>query len=96
MRRVETRAPEDCHAISQWSQGIRHSALRDYVADKFTRIVRHYDQLHDDRHLEPRKLFMAEARRCAANKYSRRCACRRHTYAAIDALADKLDRQVEA
>ena len=72
--------------------------LRDYVADKFTRIVRHFDQLHDVNvtlGLE-KLLHKAEATvRCAANKTIHADARAADMYAAIDILADKLDRQVK-
>ena len=74
------------------------SALRDYVADKFTRIVRHFDQLHDvNVTLSLEKLLhKAEANiHCAAGKKIHAEVQAADMYAAIDALADKLDRQVK-
>lgn len=73
-------------------------ALRDYVTGKFNRIVRHFEHLHDvtvTLGLE-KLLHKAEATlRCAANKTIHADAQAADMYAAIDALADKLDRQVK-
>ena len=73
-------------------------ALRDYVNGKFNRIVRHFDQLHDitvTLSLE-KLLHKAEAMlHCAANKIIHADARAPDMYAAIDILADKLDRQVK-
>ena len=73
-------------------------ALRDYVADKFTRIIRHFDQLHGVTvTLSLEKLVhKAEATlHCAANKTIHADARAADMYAAIDVLTDKLDRQVK-
>ena len=71
--------------------------LRDYVTGKFERIVRHFDHLHDvtvTLSLE-KLLHKAEAHlHCAANKIIHADASAADMYAAIDALVDKLDRQV--
>jgi putative sigma-54 modulation protein len=73
-------------------------ALRDYVTGKFNRIVRHFDQLHDvtfTLSLE-KLLHKAEAHiHCAAGKKIHAEVQAADMYAAIDALADKLDRQVK-
>ena len=73
-------------------------ALRDYVTGKFNRIVRHFEHLHDITvTLSLEKLFhKAEATlHCAANKVIHADARAADMYAAIDTLADKLDRQVK-
>ena len=73
-------------------------ALREYATGKFNRIVRHFDHLHDvNVTLSLEKLLhKAEATlRCAANKTIHADAQAADMYAAIDALADKLDRQVK-
>lgn len=74
------------------------AALRDYVTGKFNRIVRHFDHLHDvtvTLSLE-KLLHKAEATlHCSANKVIHADARAADMYAAIDALADKLDRQVK-
>ena len=72
-------------------------ALREYVDAKLGRIVRRFDQLHDAAVvLSVEKLFQkAEATlHCAANKTIHADAIAADLYAAIDVLADKLDRQV--
>ena len=74
------------------------SALNDYVNGKLERIVRHFDHLHDVAvTLSVEKLQQkAEATlHCAANKTIHAYAQAADMYAAIDALADKLDRQVK-
>jgi putative sigma-54 modulation protein len=73
-------------------------ALRDYTVGKLDRIVRHYDHLHDVAvTLSVEKLLQtAEATlHCAANKTIHAVAQAADLYAAIDALADKLDTQVK-
>ncbi len=73
-------------------------ALREYATGKFERIVRHFDQLHDTTvTLSVEKLLQkAEATlHCAANKTIHADAQAADMYAAIDALADKMDRQVK-
>ena len=74
------------------------SALQEYVTSKFDRIVRHFEHLHDITvTLSLEKLFhKAEATlHCAANKVIHADARAADMYAAIDTLADKLDRQVK-
>ena len=73
------------------------NALREYVDNKLGRIVRRFDHLHDAVVvLSIEKLFQkAEATlHCAANKTIHADATGADLYAAIDVLADKLDRQV--
>jgi putative sigma-54 modulation protein len=73
-------------------------ALNDYVSGKFQRIVRHFDHLHDVTvTLSVEKLLhKAEATiRCASNKTIHADAQAADMYAAIDELADRLDRQVK-
>jgi putative sigma-54 modulation protein len=73
-------------------------ALRDYVTGKLHRIVRHFDHLHDvSVTLSLEKLLQkAECTvRCPANKTIHADARAADMYAAIDALVDKLDRQVK-
>jgi putative sigma-54 modulation protein len=73
-------------------------ALRDYAENKLGRIVRHFEQLHDASVvLSIEKLFQkAEATvHCANNKTIHADATGVDLYAAIDGLADKLDRQVK-
>ncbi|ODS63028.1 MULTISPECIES: ribosome-associated translation inhibitor RaiA [unclassified Arenimonas] len=69
-------------------------ALRDYVNDKFARVARHYDH-----HAEARVLLSvdkleqkAEATIATAGKTLHADAIAPDMYAAIDLLADKLDR----
>ena len=74
------------------------SALNDYVSAKFDRIIRHFEHLHDVTvTLSVEKLLhKAEATlHCATNKTIHADAQAADMYAAIDALADKLDRQVK-
>ena len=74
------------------------SALNNYVNGKLERVVRHFDHLHDVTvTLSVEKLQQrAEATlHCAANKTIHAYAQAGDMYAAIDALADKLDRQVK-
>jgi putative sigma-54 modulation protein len=73
-------------------------ALHDYVSGKFDRIVRHFDHLHDVTvTLSVEKLLhKAEATvHCSSNKTIHADAQAADMYAAIDALADRLDRQVK-
>ena len=73
-------------------------ALRDYAESKLGRIVRHFEHLHDAAVvLSVEKLFQkAEATvHCAVNKTIHADATGADLYAAIDGLADKLDRQVK-
>lgn len=73
-------------------------ALRDYAVGKFERIVRHFDQLHDATvTLSVEKLLQkAEATlHCASSKTIHADAQATDMYAAIDALADKVDHQVK-
>lgn len=73
-------------------------ALRDYATGKLERIVRHFDHLHDVTvTLSVEKLLQkAEATlHCANSKIIHADAQATDLYAAIDALADKLDRQVK-
>ena len=72
-------------------------ALREYVDAKLGRIVRRFEQLHDAVVvLSVEKLFQkAEATlHCVSNKTIHADATAADLYAAIDVLADKLDRQV--
>ena len=74
------------------------SALHDYVVQKLERVVRHFDHLHDAAvTLSVEKLLQrAEATiRCGGNKIIHADAQAADMYAAIDTLADKLDRQVK-
>lgn len=73
-------------------------ALRDYATTKLERIVRHFEHLHDFTvTLSVEKLLQkAEATlHCANSKIIHADAQAVDLYAAIDALADKLDRQVK-
>jgi putative sigma-54 modulation protein len=73
-------------------------ALRDYAESKLGRIVRHFEHLHDAAVvLSVEKLLQkAEATlHCATNKTIHADATAPDLYAAIDTLADKLDRQVK-
>jgi putative sigma-54 modulation protein len=72
-------------------------ALRDYVVSKLERIVRHFDHLHDVHVIlsVEKLLHRAEATLSAArNKILHAEVDAADMYAAIDALVDKLDRQV--
>jgi len=73
------------------------SALNDYVSAKFDRIIRHFEHLHDVTvTLSVEKLLhKAEATLHCAAKTIHADAHAADMYAAIDALADKLDRQVK-
>ncbi len=71
-------------------------ALRDYAVQKFERVARHFDQLHDvSIILSLEKVtHRAEATISAARKKVLHAdAEASDMYAAIDALADKLDSQ---
>ena len=71
-------------------------ALRDYVESKLARLARHFDQPFDVRtqlSLE-RTDHCAEANVNIAGKALHADAKAANMYAAIDLLADKLDRQV--
>ena len=72
-------------------------ALREYVETKFDRIIRHFDHLHDTQvilsvekllHKIEATLYVSAGNPIHAE------ASAPDMYAAIDALADKLDRQV--
>jgi putative sigma-54 modulation protein len=71
-------------------------ALRDYVGDKFKRIERHFDNVTDVQCiLTVEKLeHKAEATIHVSGATLFADAVEDNMYAAIDALADKLDRQV--
>lgn len=71
-------------------------ALRDYVQDKFARVARHFDHLLDARViLSVDKLDQkAEATLSTPGKTLHAEAVAPDMYAAIDLLADKLDRLV--
>lgn len=72
-------------------------ALRSYVESKFERILRHFDHLHDvSVTLGVEKLtHKADATlHAAAGKIIHAEAIAEDMYAAIDALADKLDGQI--
>jgi len=71
-------------------------ALRDYVSSKLERIMRHYDQLVSGHIiLSVEKLrHTAEARLHVAGNDLYADSTDEDMYAAIDALADKLDRQI--
>ena len=73
-------------------------ALRDYVNGKLHRIVRHFDQLHDVTFTLSLEKLLHKAEvtvHCAAGKTIHAEVEASDMYAAIDALADKLDRQVK-
>lgn len=73
-------------------------ALRDYAESKIGRIVRHFEQTQDATVVlsVERLLQKAEATvHCASNKTIHADATAPDLYAAIDILADKLDRQVK-
>ena len=69
-------------------------ALREYVETKFKRLERHFDQPLDVRtHLGFRKPdYLAEATLNIAGRTLHADAADQTMYAAIDVLADKLDR----
>ncbi|MBS0555855.1 MAG: ribosome-associated translation inhibitor RaiA [Proteobacteria bacterium] len=73
-------------------------ALRDYAVGKLDRVVRRFDHLHDVAvTLSVEKLLQkADATlHCANNKTIHANATATDLYAAIDVLADKLDRQIK-
>ena len=71
-------------------------AMRDYVNNKFTRLQRHFDQItNSDVTLTVEKLIQkaeATVHITGANLFAQSESD--DMYAAIDALADKLDRQL--
>jgi putative sigma-54 modulation protein len=71
-------------------------AMRDYVNNKFTRLQRHFDQItNSDVTLTVEKLIQkaeATVHITGANLFAQSES--EDMYAAIDALADKLDRQL--
>lgn len=71
-------------------------ALRDYVAAKLTRVERHFDQVIDATvQLTVQKVHQrAEITLRMRGNHIHVEAVEEDMYAAIDALADKLDRQV--
>lgn len=73
------------------------AALRDYVTDKFARLERHFDQMtnvHVVLSVEKlRQKAEGELHLSGANIFAD--ATDEDMYAAIDALVDKLDRQVK-
>lgn len=71
-------------------------ALRDYVAAKLTRVERHFDQVIDATvQLTVQKVHQrAEVTLRMRGNHIHVEAVEEDMYAAIDALADKLDRQV--
>ena len=73
------------------------AALHDYVVSKCDRIVRHFDHLHDVNVIlsVEKLLHEAEATISISGKVIHAVAQAPDMYAAIDALADKLDRQVK-
>ena len=72
------------------------AAIHDYVHEKFSRISRHFDQvLNIDVILEVQKLeHKAEATLHVSGNHIFADATSNDMYAAIDALTDKLDRQL--
>ncbi len=73
-------------------------ALREYVITKFERIVRHFDHLHNVNVVLCVEKLMQKAEatvNCPGGKVIHADAQAADLYAAIDALADKLDRQVK-
>ncbi len=71
--------------------------LHDYVVNKFGRIVRHFDHLHVINVIlsVEKLLHRADATINASGKVIHAVAEAADMYAAIDSLADKLDRQVK-
>jgi putative sigma-54 modulation protein len=73
------------------------SALSTYINEKFDRIKRHFDQvldIHVILKVENKTQHMAEASMHVSGNQIFANAKEGHMYAAIDALVDKLDRQV--
>jgi len=75
-------------------------ALHDYVTSKFERVTRHYDHLHELNVVlgVEKLLHKAEATiQCSGKKTAKKIhadATAADMYAAIDALVDKIDKQV--
>ncbi len=76
-------------------------ALRDYVTSKLDRVLRHFDQVIEaavlltvDNHREKDKRQKAEINLHLKGKDIFVETCDEDMYAALDALIDKLDRQV--
>lgn len=72
-------------------------ALNSYIKEKFDRIKRHFDQVlnvHVILEVENKTLHSAEATIHVSGNQIFANAKEDNMYAAIDALADKLDRQV--
>lgn len=71
-------------------------ALKDYVTEKFQRLERHFDQISNvNVTLQVEKLRqMAEAKMNISGGELHAKAETEDMYAAIDALVDKLDRQI--
>lgn len=73
------------------------SALNSYIREKFDRIKRHFDQvldIHVILKVENKTQHSAEASMHVSGNQIFANAREGHMYAAIDALVDKLDRQV--
>lgn len=72
------------------------SALRDYVNEKFERLENHFDNIIEIRVILSvvKESHQAEARVKVPGKSLFADATEQDMYAAIDALTDKLDRQV--
>lgn len=78
-------------------------ALKTYVESKLERVIRHFDQIIDieivlcvEKPSENGKLQRAEANLRMKGNTVHLAHCADDLYAAIDGLADKLDRQVLA
>ena len=71
-------------------------ALHEYALGKFERLTRHFDQLHDLSivHGVEKLLHKAEATMLLSGKTLHADATASDMYAAIDALVDKIDKQV--
>ncbi len=72
------------------------SALRDYVNEKFERVENHFDNIIDIQVILSvvKETHQAEARIKVPGRTLFADATEQDMYAAIDALVDKLDRQV--